>query len=151
MKKIIMTSLLLGSTLFAEIKVGDNFPNLTLLDQFDTKMEVKKEGATKLILSFEKDVSSGIKEFLDTKEKDYLSKNNMIYISDISSMPSFVTSWFAIPKMKKFDFKIALIYDEKEAEVLVREEEKVTLVSLKENNITSIEFLSPTELATKLK
>ena len=114
MKKIITVSLLLATALFAEIKVGENFPNLTLVDQFDEKMEVKKEGDTKLIVSFEKDVSSEVKTFLDSKEKNYLNDNNLLYISDISSMPSFVTSWFALPKMKKFDFKIGLIYDENE-------------------------------------
>jgi len=151
MKKIIIISLLLGTALFAKIKVGENFPTLTLVDQFNTKIEVKKEGTTKLILSFEKDVSSAIKDFLDTKEKNYLANNNIIYISDISSIPSFIVSLFAIPKMKKFDFRIALIYDKKESKVLVREKEKITLVSIKDNNITSIEFVNPTELATKLK
>ena len=151
MKKIIIISLLLGTVLFAKIKVGENFPTLTLVDQFDTKIEVKKEGTTKLILSFEKDISSAIKDFLDTKEKNYLANNNIIYISDISSIPSFLVSLFALPKMKKFDFRIALIYDKKESETLVREKEKITLVSIEDNNITSIEFVNPTELATKLK
>ena len=151
MKKIIMASLLLATALFAEIKVGENFPNLTLVDQFDEKMEVKKEGATKLILSFEKDVSSEVKTFLDSKEKNYLNDNNLFYISDISSMPSFVTSWFALPKMKKFDFKIALIYDENEGTAITREEGKVTVVTLTDNNITAIEFVAPKELENNLK
>jgi len=144
MKKIIMVGLFLTATLFAEIKVGENFPMLTLVDQFDKKMEVNKDAT--IFLSFEKDVSSGIKEFLDSKEKDYLNKNNTIYISDISSMPSFITSWFAIPKMKKFPFQIALIYNEDEAEGINREEGKVTVVTLKENIIESIKFVKPKQL-----
>ena len=151
MKKFIIITLLLGSTLFAELKVGESFPNLTLLDQFDEKIEVKKEGIAKLVLSFEKDVSLGIKDFLDTKEKNYLINNNILYISDISSMPSLIISWFAIPKMKKFSFKVALIYDETEGSVLVREEEKVTVITLNDNNITAIEFLTPKELESQLK
>lgn len=144
MKKIMMISFLLTAMLFAELKVGENFPSLTLVDQFDKKMEVNKDA--KVLLSFEKDISFKIKEFLDEQEKDYLSKNNTIYISDISSMPSIITSWFAIPKMKKFPFQIALIYDEDEAERLSREEGKVTVVTLKENVIESIEFVVAEEL-----
>lgn len=144
MKNIIMTTLLLTVTLFAEMKVGDKFPSLTLVDQFDKKMEVNKDA--KVFLSFEKDVSAEIKSFLETQEKDYLIKNNTIYISDISSMPSIITSWFAIPKMKKFHFQIALIYDEKEGEILSREEGKVTVVTLQENIITSIDFILAEEL-----
>jgi len=80
-----------------------------------------------------------------------LIENNVTYISDISEMPSFVTSWFAIPKMKKFDFKVALIYDEEEGKVLNRQEEKVTVMVLNDNKITSIEFVSAKDLGSVLK
>ena len=98
--KILITAFLLISTLFAELHVGEPFPKLTLVDQFDTKTEVPTTGKATLIFSFEKDVSSEIKTYLDTKEKDFLKLNNVMYISDISGMPSLITSWFAIPKMK---------------------------------------------------
>jgi len=75
----------------------------------------------------------------------------VLYISDISGMPSLITSWFAIPKMKKFDFKVALIYDEDEGKVLNRQDEKVTVMFVKDNNITSIKFVSSKDLATALK
>jgi len=146
-----MTTLLLMSTLFAEIKVGDSFPKLTLQDQFDEKTEVKTKGATTLLLSFEKDVSSEIKKYIATKEKGFLVANNLMYISDISSMPSFITSWIAIPKMKKFTFKISLIYDEKEAESISRQEGKVTVVRLKDNRIEKITFVAPNALGAMFK
>ena len=149
--KILMTTLLLMSTLFAEIKVGEAFPKLTLVDQFDEKTEVKQKGLTTLLLSFEKDVSSDIKKYIVTKEKGFLVKNNIMYISDISSMPSLITSWVAIPKMKKFTFKISLIYDEKEASSISRKEKKVTVVTLKNNRIEKILFVKPEALDTILK
>ena len=149
--KILFVTLLLITSLFAELKVGDSFPTLTLVNQFDEKIELKKEGSLKIILSFEKDVSAGIKTFLDTQEKNFLVDNNVVYISDISKMPSLITSWFAIPKMKQFDFKVALIYDEDEGKVLNRQEEKVTVMILNDNNITSIEFVNAKDLATVLK
>ena len=149
--KILFVSLLMISSLFAELKVGDSFPSLTLVDQFDEKVELKKEGSLKMIFSFEKDVSAGIKTFLDTQDKNFLVDNNVLYIADISGMPSFITSWFAIPKMKKFDFKVALIYDEDEGKVLNRQDEKVTVMVINDNNITSIKFVNPKDLATALK
>ncbi len=144
--KILITSFLLISTLFAELHVGESFPKLTLVDQFDSKTEVKKTGSTTLILSFEKDVSSAIKTYLDTKEKNFLPLNNVMYISDISGMPSFITSWIAIPKMKKFNFKVSLISDEKEGIFIDRKEGKVTVITLKDNTITSIEFIEAKNL-----
>ena len=134
------------STLFAELDVGETFPKLTLVDQFDAKTEVKTTGNTSLILSFEKDVSSEIKTYLDTKEKDFLTLNNVMYISDISGMPSFITSWIAIPKMKKFNFKVSLINDEKEGIFIDRKEGKVTVITLKDNTIRSIEFIKARDL-----
>ena len=139
--KILITSLLLISTLFAELHVGEPFPKLTLVDQFDAKTKVPATGKATLILSFEKDVSSEIKTYLDTKEKDFLSLNNVMYISDISGMPSLITSWVAIPKMKKFTFKVSLILNEKEGKFIDRKEGKVTVITLKNNTITSIEFV----------
>lgn len=139
--KIFIAAFLLISTLYADLHVGESFPKLTLVDQFDTKTEIQTTGTTTLILSFEKDVSSEIKSYLDTKEKDFLRLNHVMYISDISGMPSLITSWFAIPKMKKFTFKVSLILDEEEAKVIDRKEGEVTVITLKNNTITSIEFV----------
>jgi len=143
--------LLLVSALFAEIKVGEGFPAYNLVDQFDEKMEVKMDGNTTLILSFEKDVSSETKKFLDTKEKTFLVDNDLMYISDISSMPSFITSWFALPKMKKFAFKVALIYEDKIGDIIPREDGKVTVIDLEYNKIMKIQFVDPKTLDTVLK
>lgn len=151
MKKIIISALLLVTSLFAELKVGDVFPSLTLVDQFDEKIKVQTEGTTTLMLSFEKDVSSGIKAFLETKDKNFLNDNNITYISDISKMPSFVTNWFALPKMKKFDFKVALIYDEEAGKEIPRQEEKVSVITLKDNNIIAMKFVEPQALEQLLK
>jgi hypothetical protein len=142
MKKVVVAILWLSSILFAEVKVGDVFPSLTLVDPFNTKVDISKEGEAKFILSFEKEISSEIQVFLETKKKDYLSKNNILYIVDLSSIPSLMRNWFAIPKMKKFDFKVALMYDKKEAKILMRKSRKVTIVWLKDNVVTDIKFLT---------
>jgi len=149
--KILLTTLLLISALFAEIKVGDSFPKLNLEDQFSEKTEVKTKGSTTLLLSFEKDVSADIKKYIGTKEKGFLEAHNIMYISDISTMPSLITRMFALPKMKKFSFKISLIYDEKEAKSISRQEAKVTVVTLKDNHIKKIMFIEPKKLDTVLK
>lgn len=56
MKKVITVTLLLMSSLFAELKVGDAFPSLALVDQFDEKVEILTQGERQLIFSFEKEV-----------------------------------------------------------------------------------------------
>ena len=134
------------STLSAEVKVGDAFPVFNLQDQFEVKMQVPTKGKVTLILSFEKDVSSEVKTFIDTQKKNYLEDNHIMYISDISPMPSLITSLFALPKMKKFNFRVALINEDNVADVIPREEGKVTRITLQNNHIKSIEFVMPKAL-----
>ncbi|HHH20088.1 MAG TPA: hypothetical protein ENK86_06235 [Campylobacterales bacterium] len=138
-------------SLLADLKIGSNFPALQLVDQFDHNLSVPDQGNQTVMLSFERDVSSQIKNFLNTKNKGFLEERNVTYISDISGMPSFVTSWFALPKMKEFHFKVGLIYDKNVGETLNREEGKVTLIQLRDNTISSIKFVNPKELNTLLE
>jgi len=130
----------------AELELASRFPKLTLVDQFDNNITLPSKGTHTIMFSFERDVSREIKNFLNTKNEGYLDEHNITYISDISGMPSFVTNWFALPKMKEFNFKIGLIYDKEIGENINREEGKVTLVKLNDNNITSIQFVVPKAL-----
>ncbi|MFW2608749.1 hypothetical protein ACN5OY_11750, partial [Aliarcobacter butzleri] len=43
--------------------------------------------------------------FLPLSEKEnILEKNNVVYIADISGMPSLISKYLALPKMKKYPF-----------------------------------------------
>ena len=99
-----------------------------------------------LLFSFEKEVSSEIKEFLERKEKNFLEENNASFIFDISKLPSLMVSMFALPKMQTFPFEIALIYDEEEAKKLNWSEGKLTVVALNDNNVTSVKFVAVKDL-----
>lgn len=150
MKSIILFFVLMG-LLFAEIKVGDTFPKLNLVNQYNIPTQIKTKGSFTLILSFEKDVSSKVKKYLDTKEKGFLEANSMMYISDISKMPSLITRMFALPKMKKFSFQVSLIYDEKEAASIPRHKNQVTVIELQNNQIKKIDFAKGGSLESLLK
>ena len=143
--RTILFLLLTITTLFGEVKVGESFPTLTLVDQYDQNISVDKSTKT-LLLSFQKGVSSGIQAFLKSKEENFLEKNNALYIADISGMPSFLVGLFALPKMKKFNFKVGLIYEDNVADPIPREEDKVTIIKLNNQKILSIEFVEPKRL-----
>jgi len=141
-------SLLSASILFADIRVGETFPPFKLVDQFDKTVKIERRGVTTLLLSFQKGVSSEINRYIESKAKTFLKEHNILYISDVSNIPSLILSWFAIPKMQKFDFKIALIYDKELSKIVPREEDRVTVVTLLDNNVTSIKFVEPKVLDT---
>ena len=144
MKTIIITILLI-STLFAELKIGDTFPTIPLIDQFDKKIELPMKGSTVVMVSFEKEVSKAINAFLESKDKAFLKENNITYISDISTVPSFLMNWIVLPKLKKLSFSVALIYGE-EGEHLNHQEGKVSVFRVKDAQVVDIKFLEATEL-----
>ncbi len=146
--KIIFLTFFSLSLLFAKVNSGDILPPLALVDQFDNKLEVKPN--TTLIISFQKSVSSEIQAYIDSKPKHYLEDNNILYISDMSAAPTFMIKLFGIPKMKKFDYKVALIYDDTVADKIQREDDKITVIKLKRDKIIDIQFVSPSDLKTIL-
>lgn len=143
--RIIIVILLLISALFADLKIGDTFPNLSLIDQFGKKVKIRSKGRTKVIVSFEKSVSSDMKKFLDTKDKNFLTKKNATYVTDISSVPSFLVGTIVLPNLKKYPYRVALIYDDK-GKKLNRKAGKVSVFKLKNGRVVGIDFVKAKRL-----
>jgi len=147
--KIFLFILLSFSILFAQATIGKPLPVVNLVDQFDNKVEIRNDAT--LIVSFQKSVSSEIQAYLDSKPKHYLKQNNILYVSDMSAAPTFMIKLFGIPKMKKFDYKVALIYDDAVADKIQREDNKITVITLKKYKIVGIQFVSPKDLNSVFK
>lgn len=146
MKKLLLISLLSTLGLFAEFKVGDTLPQITLPDQFEQEFTVTDKDI-RIIMAFEKDIAVSIADYLKTQPSSFLQTHRTKYISDISSMPSFVTSMFALPKMKKYPFSVMLINNDF-GEQFNKQEGKITIYGIKNQKITSIDFVTPDALAT---
>jgi hypothetical protein len=148
-QSIMILSLIFTTALFAEFKVGEKLPDISLPDQFEKELQVKRTDKV-LIIAFEKDISTAINNYLKTKDEHYLEKYHARYISDISAMPSFVTSMFAIPKMKKYPFSIMLIHDDF-GKAFSKNEGKITVYKINKRKITAIEFINPDKLPALFK
>ena len=146
MKHAFLISLFLTAILFADFKVGDKLPTITLADQFEKEYKVEAKDRL-VIMAFEKDISIAVSDYLKTKPASFLKTQHAKYISDISSMPSFITSMFAMPKMKKYPFSVMLINDGF-GKQFNRTEGRITVFKLKNHKITSIDFVSPKAIST---
>jgi hypothetical protein len=144
MKKILILVLLFNLHLFADLKVGEKFPEISLEDQFETMQTIDKTDKWVLMV-FEKDVSVGLTKQLKKMPEHYVEKKHIKIISDISTMPSFITTMFALPKMKKYPFSVMLINDDT-GKTFNQEKKKVTLFALKNRKIKSITFLHPDDV-----
>lgn len=83
-----------------------------------------------LVFSHDKDGGAWTKEALDKLEITNLEELGGIYLADISKMPSLITKMFAMPKMKKYAFKMAIDKDGSISENLPRLDGRVTLIKL---------------------
>jgi len=144
MKKYLLTALILSVTLFADIEVGDTFPQITLQDQFEKVHTLSRQDKV-ILMAFEKDVSIGLSDYLKSKGKTFLSQHHAKFISDISTMPSFITSMFALPKMKKYPFSVLLIRDDS-GKIFDRRKGKITLYTLKNFKVSSVKFVTEKDL-----
>ena len=149
-KKFLFT-IFLGLSAFANsLTVGSELPALTVKDQFDKEFTIDAKVKT-VIFSATKEESNVIKEFLATKDKDYLTNNNIAYVADITGMPSLISKFIAIPKMKDYAFSILLI-DEDNKALFPVEEDKISIITLENSKVTNIKFIKTAdELAATFK
>lgn len=132
---------------FADLKVGDRFPDIEFEDQFDVKQTIENSD-TLVLMSFDKKVSEQVNKFLATQSKDFLESHNSRYIADISGMPGLITKMFALPKMRDYNYRLLLIKDEENAEYFEQAEGKLTVYKLQDGLIQGVETVNPADVST---
>ena len=149
-KKLLFT-ILLGLSAFANtLTVGSNIPTLTIKDQFE-KDNIVDENIKTIIFAATKTENTTIKEFLQLKDKELLATNKAVYIADITGMPSLITKFVAMPKMKNYSFSILLI-DEANKTLFPIKEDMISIISLENGKVTDIKYIkTAAELAEILK
>ncbi len=125
------------------LKIGDTLTPFNLPDQFDKVHTISSDKYEIFLVSFAKETSGKVNEFLKQQEEGFLDKNKIVYISDIHTMPSFVTSLFALPKMRKYKYTLMLMYEENK--IFPQQGEALTVIRFKDNKINSIEFIQEDE------
>ena len=126
---------------------------LTLNDQNEKSHSVNADTKT-LIFAFSKDIGHACNEFFETKSATYLDENNALFIADVSSAPSVIRSMFILPGLKDFKHTVLVIDDETIAANYKAgiDSEKIVIVSLDNNVITSIETVTTAqEMAKKIE
>ena len=147
-KKFLFT-VFLGLSAFANsLTVGSNLPTLTVKDQFEKEFTIDAKIKT-IIFSATKDESATIKDFLVTKDKNYLTTNNIAYVADITGMPGIITSLIAMPKMKAYPFSVLLVDDTNKGLFPVQED-MISVISLDNGKITDIKYVKTADELGKI-
>lgn len=153
MKKLI-SGLLLGLTLFSANVYAQTLSSHTFENQWEKPVELNSSTQW-VLLSQSKDPGNYVKEAFEALKVEDPAKYNMIYIADISAMPSFVTKLFALPKMRDYAFPIALVREEGQLANLKLDsydKEKAALLKLTNLEVSEVlEFDNTDTLTAKLK
>jgi hypothetical protein len=124
-------------------KVGDNWEMPETKNQHDEIVNISS--STKLILfAADREPASLLADYL-VESKHSLESSSAVYVSDISKMPGFITKMIAIPKMKKYPFKIGLDREGEVTKHWPREPGALTVFQLSDKKIIGIKFIKTKE------
>ena len=125
-----------------KVVIGSNL-ELSLNDQFDKPHSIK-EDTKKVIFVFTKATGHLVKSYFNTKPTDFLEKNHIQFVADVSPMPKVILDYIAIKDLKKHKYPIMLIRDEKIAPNFKNEKnsEAIMIVNLNKLKVTNVKFVS---------
>lgn len=131
---------------------GDLVSQIQLQDQFENDISVSEDTQT---LLFSRNMKGGdiIKEALEvlTAEQKQAS-DKLVYVADISGMPSLIAKFVAIPQMKDLPFSMALDREGETTRLLPSEKDQATLIKLDRLKVMSVStFDSSAELIKALR
>lgn len=123
----------------APLSVGSDWDLKNFTDQRENPVLITEDTTTILFVS-DMDASKVVHQVLEMETQDSLSKKNLVFISDIHKMPSLITRFIALPKMRSYQYPMALIQKEGISKDIPREKGKVTVFFLKKGKITEIQY-----------
>ena len=141
---------LISSVMFLNASPLEVGSSLSVLDNYKYEtphgrvMKVPSSSSL-VIVAFDKDTGTMINDYLKTQGKYYLQKNHAIFISDIHTMPRFITNMFVLPKMKKYKHLLYLHYEKEFHKIVPRQNDKATLLRFVDGKITRIYYATSKE------
>ena len=144
-KKIVLATLLALGLNAASLNIDSSIVDIKIKDQFD-KVHTLNSDVKTILFASDKGTSDMLRDYLLplSEKENVLEKNGAVYVADISGMPSLISKFIALPKMKKYPFSILLL-DDSNKENFVKEDGKIIVYSVVDGKITNIEKISSKE------
>lgn len=120
------------------LKEGMPIQAPTIKDQFEKNVSVTPQ-TKQIIIAYTKSQGDVMKAFLEANP-NYLSENNALYLMDATTVPGIVMSMFMMPKFKKYTYAIGLLETEKDVAYFPKKEDRMTVITLDNLNVTAIDF-----------
>lgn len=139
---ILIISLIFSSVAVAEtqaIKVGDTLVPISLQDQFEKTLNVTPETQ---VLLFSRDMDGGevVQAAFDATPENQRPAN-LVYLADISGMPSLIAKFIAVPKMQDYPFILGLDREGDITAAFPAEKSQATVIKINALKVISIEYV----------
>ena len=144
-KKLLLATFLALGLNAASLNVDSTVNDIKIKDQFEKEHTIGTNVKTILFAS-DKKTSDMLRDYLlpISEKENVLEKNGAVYVADISGMPSLISKFIALPKMKKYPFSILLLDDTNKAN-FAKEDGKIIVYSLEAGKVVKIYKISTKE------
>ena len=145
LKKLLLATFLALGLNAASLNVDSTVNDIKIKDQFEKEHTIGTNVKTILFAS-DKKTSDMLRDYLlpISEKENIIEKNGAVYVADISGMPSLISKFIALPKMKKYPFSILLLDDTNKAN-FTKEDGKIIVYSLEAGKVVKIDKISTKE------
>ena len=92
---------------------------------------------------------SVVRASIDNIDLQCLVEERVAYVADISGMPSIISNFVAVPRMRDYHYPVWLDYDGEITEQLPVVEENVSVIDIDQGKVTNITYITDISLLTK--
>ncbi|MES9833857.1 MAG: hypothetical protein ABW139_16600 [Candidatus Thiodiazotropha sp. DIVDIV] len=126
------------------IQISEAVPLVEFIDQRDNPHSIGAD-CRLLIYSHSKNTGSMMADILAGVEPGHMQSIQAAYIADISGMPSLISRFFALPKMREIASPILVTQDPDLVAWIPKKESKLTLIFAQGGKVSKIIYSSDEE------
>lgn len=107
MRLLVVLWLALSAACAQAVEMGERLVPWTLLDQFDRPYSINDDLQV-LLVARSMVGAKLLAAALDQQPKGYLESRKVVFLADISRMPSVIATAFAVPAMRDYPYRVML-------------------------------------------
>lgn len=127
----------------APLTTGESLPELKLPDQHGDSHTLSN--GNMVLFAPDKGAGELAHEVLNHTDKIEMATKGIVFISDISRMPTLVARMFALPAMRKYPYLVLLGYEKEDTAMFPRQKGRVTVLHIKAGKVSRIEYANSPE------
>jgi hypothetical protein len=116
------------------LEVGERLAPWTLLDQHDQACSLSEETRI-LLVARSMDGARLVESALKARPQGYLEARRVVFVADISRMPSLIARLFAVPAMRDYPYRVLLDRDARVASRYPGDPAKVLWLDLEQGQL----------------